>query len=47
MKLEKENLVEIKGGAVGLKTAILIGVGGLLVLIAGILDGYLNPIKCN
>ena len=47
MKLEKENLVEVRGGAIALKTAIIVGIGGLIALVAGIIDGFVNPIKCN
>jgi len=47
MKLNENEMLEIKGGAFGLKTAFLIGLGGLITLIVGIVDGYLNPNKCN
>lgn len=39
---EKKN---IKGGAVN--WAVLAGIGGLISFVAGILDGYVNPKRCN
>lgn len=47
MNLKDYELLEIRGGAFGLKTAIWLGIGGILTLIVGIIDGYLNPLKCN
>lgn len=48
MKLETSELLEIKGGAIkGLSYAIMFSIGSLVALISGIIDGYLNPIKCR
>ena len=47
MKLNDEELLNIDGGAVKLFTAIAFGLGALAALITGIVDGYLNPLKCN
>lgn len=47
MKLTETELMAVKGGAFGLKTAIIVGVGGLITLLVGIIDGYINPLKCN
>ena len=44
MKLSKEELQNIYGGGAGL---ILIGIGALCVFIAGIIDGFVRPLKCN
>ncbi len=38
---------KIEGGGSGLVWGIAAGVGALIVLISGIIDGYLNPIPCN
>lgn len=43
-KLEEYELKELKGGA-GIGTYILIG--GLIVFLIGVVDGYIRPLKCN
>lgn len=43
-KLEERELKELKGGA-GVGTYILIG--GLIVFLIGVIDGYIRPLKCN
>lgn len=45
--LETNALFEIKGGAVSLKAAILAGIAGLITFLIGVVDGYMNPLKCN
>ncbi len=47
MVLNEAELYTIKGGAFSLKTAILVGIGGLITLLVGVIDGYMNPQKCN
>ncbi len=47
MKLKETEMINIRGGAFGLKTAFFVGIGGLITLIVGIIDGYMNPNKCN
>ena len=47
VKLNDAELLNIKGGSKGLFYSIALGVGGILALITGIIDGYLNPIKCR
>lgn len=47
MKLNDEELSNINGGASKLFYGFLAGAGALITLIAGIIDGYLNPQKCN
>lgn len=42
-ELEREELKKINGGGFGL--GLLIGAG--FVLLAGIIDGYVRPLKCN
>lgn len=45
-KIMKDNeLLNITGG--GFKTSLAIIVGSIIVFIAGIIDGYLRPLKCN
>ena len=45
MKLENDELMNVEGGAI--KYLALFGLGGLIAFLTGILDGYLNPQKCN
>ena len=48
MKLNTDELLEIKGGAKsGLGAVIILTLGGLITVIAGIFDGITNPSKCN
>lgn len=44
MKLSKEELENIYGGGTGL---IVVGIVALCVLIAGIIDGFVRPLKCH
>ena len=45
-KLSNEEMLDIKGGAIKYK---LIGViiGGLITFVAGLVNGLVNPQKCN
>lgn len=43
MKLTNKELKEIKGGGVG--TYLLIG--GIVIFVIGVIDGYIRPLKCN
>lgn len=43
--VSNENLKEVKGGAINWTAAA--GVGAFLSFIIGIIDGYINPKKCN
>ena len=43
MKLTNKELKEIQGGGIG--TYILIG--GIIVFLIGVVDGYVRPLKCN
>ena len=46
--LNNDELMNVTGGAIkGLAYIITIGVGAIISLIAGIIDGYMNPIKCR
>lgn len=47
MILSDVELLDIKGGALSLRHAILVGIGGLITLLIGVIDGYINPQKCN
>ena len=48
MILEKNELFNVTGGAIkGLAYIITIGIGAIISLVAGIIDGYMNPIKCR
>ena len=44
-KLTKEELHKIKGG--GLSVGAYILIGGIVVFVIGIIDGYVRPLKCN
>lgn len=43
--LTDKELNLINGGAI--KWTIGLAIGSLITLIAGIIDGYLRPLKCN
>jgi len=47
MKLTDDELLNVKGGAKGLFTGILFGIAGAITILIGIIDGYINPMKCN
>ncbi len=47
MILTNDELISLKGGAFNLRTAILVGIGGLITLLVGVMDGYMNPQACN
>ena len=46
MKLNNEEMIEVKGGAINYKFLAGI-VGGAVVFLIGLIDGLLNPRKCN
>lgn len=43
MKLTTNELKNIKGGGAG----VYVLVGGIIVFIIGVIDGYVRPLKCN
>lgn len=43
-KITNNELKTIKGGA---GIGAYIAIGGLIVFIIGIIDGYVRPLKCN
>lgn len=43
--LSDKELKNINGGAINWTSGIIIG--SILTLIAGIIDGYFRPLKCN
>lgn len=45
IKVEKEELMEVKGGGVNL--GLMAGVGAFLSFVIGVIDGLINPKKCN
>ena len=45
MILKEQELNEIKGG--GLSLTVLAAIGAFGVLVAGIIDGIIRPLKCN
>ena len=46
IKLSDKDLILVRGGfEKGIGLSII--VGGLIAFISGILDGYINPKKCN
>lgn len=46
MLLNDGELLKIKGGG-ALTTTLLAVLGGLITLLIGVIDGYMNPLKCN
>lgn len=44
-KLNNEEMMIIKGGAISWKIATVIG--GAIVFLIGLVDGLINPRKCN
>lgn len=47
MKLTQNELLNIRGGASGWVYGLIAGIGALVSFVAGLVDGYLNPLKCN
>lgn len=45
MELNKEELMNIRGGSISFGVAALIGAG--VAFIIGIIDGFTRPLKCN
>ena len=45
MKLNNEEMLNVKGGAITAKLASLIG--GAVIFLIGLVDGFINPKKCN
>lgn len=46
MLLNDYELLNIKGGG-ALTTTLLAAIGGLITFLIGIIDDYMNPLKCN
>ncbi len=46
-KINELELEKVKGGGIGVGLGICIGVGALITFIVGIVDGYVNPSKCE
>ena len=44
-KLEKCEMLEIKGGGLNIGLGLLIGAG--IVFIIGLIDGFVRPLPCN
>ena len=47
MKLKKEELQDIKGGARRASSGIYYFVGGLVTVIIGLINGYQRPLMCS
>ena len=45
VELQEQELLEVKGGSISAITVI--GIGALVVFLAGLISGYTNPEKCN
>ncbi len=43
--LTKEELHNIRGGAISFGTGLLIAAG--VIFLIGVIDGYIRPLKCN
>ncbi len=46
MILNNEEMLEVKGGGINFKIIGAI-IGGAITFIFGVIDGFLNPRKCN
>jgi len=46
MRLQESDLIMIKGGF-NLRYSVLAGLGGLILFLIGVVDGYMNPLRCN
>ncbi len=44
INLKEDELKKINGGGVGWG---IVGIGALLTFLAGLIDGYARPFKCN
>ena len=44
-KLNKKTMKQINGGAI--KWGVIAGIGGFASFIIGVIDGWMNPKKCN
>ena len=44
-RLDNEEMLSIKGGAISLKVVSFIG--GAIVFLIGFVDGFINPKRCN
>ena len=47
MRLTENELALIQGGGSGWIYGLVAVIGALVSLVAGFIDGYLNPLKCN
>lgn len=45
MNLEKQELLNINGGAV--RFGVIIGIGAAISFLIGVFDGLVRPLKCN
>lgn len=47
MKLSNDEMMLVMGGGKNLFYSIAIGIGGFILLLIGIVDGYTNHEKCR
>ncbi len=45
VELTTKEMTYIEGGE--LSFGLIVGIGALAVFIIGVIDGYVNPVKCN
>lgn len=45
MKLSKEELLDVNGGAIKMSVGLAIGAG--ITFVIGLVDGILRPLKCR
>lgn len=45
IELNQDEMKQVQGG--GVNWSLVAGIGAVISFIIGVIDGYVNPIKCN
>lgn len=45
IELTTKDMTHVEGGEISF--GLVVGIGALAIFIIGVIDGYVNPIKCN
>ena len=46
LELNNEQMMKVSGGF-QMSLGVFVGIGAAIVFVIGIIDGYINPNKCN